>query len=48
MEERAEKIMEACLRENSKNPIDVFYNIANMDFVRTHGPEHHVLDGAHR
>ncbi len=46
MEERAKKIIEACLQEKSKNPIDIFYNIAQMDFVRIHGPEHHVLDGA--
>ena len=46
MEERAKKIIEACLQEKSKNPIDVFYNIAHKDFVRIHGPEHHVLDGA--
>ena len=46
MEERAKKIIEACLKESSKNPIDIFYNIAQMDFVRIHGPEHHILDGA--
>ena len=46
MEERAKKIVEACLQEQSKNPIDIFNNIARMDFIRIHGPEHHVLDGA--
>ena len=46
MEERAKKIIEACLQEKSKNPIDIFNNIAHMDFIRIHGPEHHVLDGA--
>ncbi len=46
MEERGKKIIEACLQEKSKNPVDIFYNIAGMDFVRVHGPEHHVLDGA--
>lgn len=46
MKERAKKIVEACLQEKSKNPLDIFYNIAHMDFVRIHGPEHHVLDGA--
>ena len=46
MEERAKKIIEACLQEKSNNPIDIFYNIAHKDFVRIHGPEHHVLDGA--
>ncbi len=46
MEDRAKKIIEACSHEKSKNPIDIFDNIAQMDFVRIHGPEHHVLDGA--
>ena len=46
MEERGRKIVEACLRERSTNPIEIFRNIAQMDFVRIHGPEHHVLDGA--
>lgn len=46
MEERGNKIIEACLQEKSKNPIDIFTNIAQKDFIRIHGPEHHVLDGA--
>ena len=46
MEERAKEIVEACLQEKSKNPIEIFNNIANKNFVRIHGPEHHVLDGA--
>ncbi len=46
MEERAKSIIEVCLQEISKNPVDIFNNVAQMDFVRMHGPEHHVLDGA--
>lgn len=46
MEERVKKIIELCLLETSKNPIEVFQNIAHKDFIRIHGPEHHVLDGA--
>lgn len=46
MEERANKIIEACLHEVSKNSIEIFKNIAKSDFVRIHGPEHHILDGA--
>lgn len=34
MEERAKKIMEACLLEKSKNPIEIFWNIAKKDFIR--------------
>ena len=46
MEVRCAKIIEACLQEKSKNPVEIFYHIAQQDFVRMHGPEHHVLDGA--
>lgn len=45
-EERCRKIVAACLEETSKNPIEIFKKIANQDFVRIHGPEHHILDGA--
>ena len=46
MENRGEKIIEACMQESSKNPIEIFYNIAQKDYIRIHGPEHHILDGA--
>ena len=46
MEERAKKIVEACFQEKSTNPIEIFYSIADKEFVRIHGPEHHILDGA--
>ncbi len=46
MEQRARKIIEACLKEKSHNPVEIFNNIAQMDYVRIHGPEHHILDGA--
>lgn len=46
MEERGKKIIEACLEMNSRNPIDIFNNIAQQDYIRIHGPEHHILDGA--
>ena len=46
MEERAKRILEACLQQKSNNPIEIFMNIANYDYVRIHGPEHHILDGA--
>lgn len=45
-EERCENIVNACLQESSKNPVEIFKRIANQDFIRIHGPEHHVLDGA--
>lgn len=46
MNQKAMKITEACLQETSKNPIEIFNNIASKDFINMHGPEHHVLDGA--
>ena len=46
MEERGRKIIKVCLQEKSKNPVVIFNQIAQMDFVRIHGPEHHILDGA--
>ena len=46
MREIAKKIVEACMIEQSINPIDIFCNIASKDFIRIHGAEHHVLDGA--
>lgn len=46
MEERVKKIIEYCLHQTSTNPITIFNNIANSDFIRMHGPEHHILDGA--
>ena len=46
MEKRVKTIVEACLREKSCDPVDIFCRIAQSDAVRIHGPEHHVLDGA--
>ena len=46
MEERGKKIIEGCLQEKGKNPVAIFNQIAQMDFIRIHGPEHHILDGA--
>lgn len=46
MEERCQNILTACLQENSRNPVELFQKIASRDYIRIHGPEHHVLDGA--
>ena len=46
MEERVRTIVDACLRETSRDPVAIFRRIAQSDAVRIHGPEHHVLDGA--
>ncbi len=46
MEERGEKIINFCMKEIGKNPVKIFEKIAKEDFIRIHGPEHHILDGA--
>lgn len=46
IEERIEKIMNACLTQKETNAYTIFKTIAKQDYVRIHGPEHHVLDGA--
>ncbi len=34
------------MHESSRNPIEIFNQIARNEYVRIHGPEHHILDGA--
>lgn len=46
LEERANLIVQTCLEQTSASPYQVFKSVARQDFVRMHGPEHHVLDGA--
>lgn len=46
MEQRAELIIAACMTEKDTDPLKIFEAVAKKDFVRMHGPEHHVLDGA--
>ncbi len=35
-----------CLRSDKKNPLELIIEIMHKDYIRIHGPEHHVLDGA--
>lgn len=46
MEQRASLIISACEKHRETDPYIIFHSIAKMDFVRIHGPEHHILDGA--
>ena len=46
LEERGNLIVEACQEQTSTSPYQVFRSVAQQDFMRMHGPEHHVLDGA--
>lgn len=40
------KILAVCKTQTSINPIEIFNIVTKEDFVRMHGPEHHVIDGA--
>ena len=46
MQDRVQKIIEECLKTEQKDPVKIFREIASADFVRIHGPEHHILVGA--
>ena len=46
LQQRAEQIIAECEKAGGTNPYEIFHTIAQQDFVRIHGPEHHVLDGA--
>ena len=43
LHKKAKNIVNACMQEKSKNPVEIFYNIAHNEFVRIHGPEHHIF-----
>lgn len=45
-QQRTEGILAECMKNTSTNPYEIFHAVAQTDFVRIHGPEHHVLDGA--
>ena len=46
LQQRSERIIAACIQIGGTNPYEIFQAIAGEDYVRMHGPEHHVLDGA--
>lgn len=46
LEDRGKMIIEECLKTSLADPVKIFISIANNDFIRMHGPEHHLLDGA--
>ena len=46
LQQRAELIIAECMGMSSANPYEIFHTIAQKDYIRIHGPEHHVLDGA--
>lgn len=46
LQQRAELIISECMKMRDTSPYEIFHAIAQKDFVRIHGPEHHILDGA--
>lgn len=46
LQERGRRIIEECMVSTSVDPLEIFEKIAQKDYIRMHGPEHHVLDGA--
>ncbi|MCH5345440.1 MAG: hypothetical protein J1E64_15580, partial [Acetatifactor sp.] len=46
LQQRAEMITAECMKKSTTNPYEIFHAIAQKDYVRIHGPEHHILDGA--
>ncbi len=45
-EEKAQRIIEDIRKEEGVNPVRMFQHLAKNEYIRIHGPEHHVLDGA--
>ena len=39
-------IMSLCLKETSKNPVEIIEKMMALPFCHMHGPEHHVMVGA--
>ena len=46
LQQRAELIISECMKMRGTSPYEIFQAVAQKDFVRMHGPEHHILDGA--
>ncbi|MBQ4340004.1 MAG: SAM-dependent methyltransferase [Firmicutes bacterium] len=41
-----EIIFDLCLKEKSKDPVEILEKMMSLPFCRMHGPEHHVMVGA--
>ncbi len=41
-----DSIIEICLKEKSKNPVEIIRKMMAAPFCHMHGPEHHVMVGA--
>lgn len=43
--EKAELIVKDIKKEQGTNPVVIFKQIAEKEYISIHGPEHHILDG---
>ena len=41
-----DEILSVCLKESSRNPVEIMEKMMSMGFCHMHGPEHHVMVGA--
>ena len=46
IKEKAELIVKDVKKEQGTNPVVIFKDIAEKEYVSIHGPEHHILDDA--
>ena len=46
IEEKTKRIIEDIQQEKGCNPVRIFKNMAQKEYISIHGPEHHILDGA--
>ena len=46
MEMKARRIVDDIKSEEGTSPVAIFKRMAKKEYVRIHGPEHHILDGA--
>ena len=46
IEEKTKRIVEDIQQEKGCNPVHIFKNMAQKEYISIHGPEHHILDGA--
>ena len=42
--EKAELIVKDIKKEQGTNPVVIFKQIAEKEYISIHGPEHHILD----
>lgn len=46
MDNNYKMIKEECLKSETINPFELLMHIMDQDFIKMHGPEHHILDGS--